>query len=169
MNNLPPSNSYKFQLSFKGNLVEHSVDAYAVANTILATSLALNRISELKFNDELKDTLRININAFKQGSFISEFLIYLPQTIDPGLVAVLFPKVEEGYRIGKEILQTLGLVIAVRKKWMGEKPKEVRHNEDSSITITGSNNVVINIAARDLSYVQDSRLGENIKKMVGLK
>jgi len=40
---------YKFDLSFKGHLVENSVDAFDLANTILAISQALNQIASNTF------------------------------------------------------------------------------------------------------------------------
>jgi hypothetical protein len=53
---------YKFKLSFKGRLVENSVDAYDVANTILATSAILQEISKILYGEEA--AIKININAF---------------------------------------------------------------------------------------------------------
>ena len=40
---------YKFKLGFKGKLIENSVDAFDVANTILATSQSLQELAVTSF------------------------------------------------------------------------------------------------------------------------
>ena len=100
---------YRFQLSFQGNLVENSVDAYSVANTILATSQALSQIAEIKYGENAKNYIKINIHAFKEGSFISDFLIYASQIA--GVSAPLLPQIKNAYGVGKELVSNFKLII----------------------------------------------------------
>ncbi len=154
---------YRFQLSFKGDLVENSVDAYAVANTILATSQALSQIAEIKYGEGAGNQIKININAFKQGSFISDFLIYAAPLAVPA--TVLLPCCQDVYKTGKEMLSTFKLILDIKKELKGKRPKKVVVESDSHIEIHGDNNKVMVINVDDLRALQDKTISRSINKI----
>ncbi len=125
---------YKFHLSFKGQLVENSVDAFDVANTILATSYALQEVASVKLGEEAAKNLRLNVAAFKEGSLISDFLYYMA----PPMVAVapqLMPIAQNVIEASKTVLDGFETFARVRKLLKGQPPKEVRVVENGNVVI----------------------------------
>ena len=155
---------YQFQLSFKGELVENSVDAYDVANTILATSQALHEIAEIKFGKESVKDLKININAFQKGSLISDFLIFIKQNKD--LAVPLIPFATDIYVNGKNLLDGLKVIIEVRKLLKGKPAKEIKAIDNRQIKITGQDNSTTIINYNDFRGLQSRTLTKNINKII---
>lgn len=152
---------YKFDLTFKGDLIENSVDAFDLANTILAVSQALNQISSIKY-ESIIGKVKINVNAFSQGSFVSEILIYIDQGKD--IIAPLFPMLGTGYKVGKEILSGLKVYLDVRQMLKGNPPTKVEHN-NNGVTIYGNNNK-ISVTHNDFRIIQDKTISRNLDKAV---
>lgn len=152
---------YKFDLTFKGDLVENSVDAFDLANTILAVSQALNQISSIKY-ESISGKVKINVNAFSQGSFVSEILIYIDQGKD--IIAPLFPMLGTGYKVGKEILSGLKIYLDVRQMLKGKPPTKVEHN-NNGVTIYGNNNQ-ISVTHNDFRIIQDKTISKTLDKAV---
>lgn len=152
---------YKFNLTFKGDLVENSVDAFDLANTILAISQALNQISSIKY-ESTSSKVKINVNAFSRGSFISEILIYVEQGKD--LIVPLFPILGTGYKIGKDILSSLKMYLDVRQMLKGRPPSKVEHNNDG-VVIYG-NNTQIFVTHNDFRVIQDKSVSKSLDKAV---
>ncbi len=155
------SDYYKFDLTFKGNLVENSVDAFDLANTILAVSQALNQISSIKY-ESISGKVKINVNAFSQGSFVSEILIYIEQGKE--FITPLFPMLGTGYEVGKEILSALKVYLDVRQMLKGKPPTKVAHSNDG-VTIYGNNNQ-ISITHNDFRIIQDKTISKSLDKAV---
>jgi len=155
------SDYYKFDLTFKGDLVENSVDAFDLANTILAVSQALNQISSIKY-ESISGKVKINVNAFSEGSFVSEILIYIEQGKD--LIAPLFPILNTGYNVGKEILSSLKVFLDVRQMLKGKPPVKVEHN-NNGVTIHGDNNNIF-VTHNDFRVIQDKTVSRNMAKSV---
>lgn len=154
---------YQFKLSFEGNLVEHSVDAFDLANTILATSAALQEIAEIRYGTEKAQEIKIHINAFQQGSHISEFLIFLQN--NAGAIIPLIPEfAKKGYEIGKEIISTITTLIKVKEMLKGKKP-EIIQLDNSTIQIKGNGNTV-NINNFDFRALQSKTVSRNITKAI---
>jgi len=152
---------YKFDLTFKGDLIENSVDAFDLANTILAVSQALNQISSIKY-ESISGKLKINVNAFSEGSFVSEILIYIDQGKD--LIAPLFPMLGTGYNVGKEILSGLKVYLDVRQMLKGKPPTKVEHN-NNGVIIHGNNNQV-SVTHNDFRVIQDKGISRNVDKAI---
>jgi len=156
---------YKFNLSFKGQLVENSVDAFDVANTILATSSALHEIAKINFGDDRMNDLRININAFQKGSLVSEFLIYIKDNA-AGVVPLLPSVAIGGLRAGKEIISTLKTVLEVKEMLKGKKPTDVKRIDQNKISIVGDNNTTLIVTHAEFRAIQSKELSKDIAKMV---
>lgn len=157
------SDIYRFQLSFKGDLVENSVDAYAVANTILATSQALSQIADLRYGENVSNNIKININAFNKGSLVSDFLIYAQDAV--GASVILLPVLKDAYKTGKEMLATFKLIIDIKKELKGKRPKKVVPINNNQIEIHGNNNTVLVVSVDDLRAVQDKTISKSINKI----
>lgn len=155
---------YQFQLAFKGELVENSVDAYDVANTILATSQALHEIAEIKFGKEAVKNLRININAFQKGSLLSDFLIFINQNKD--LALPLIPLATDIYITGKNLLDGLKVIIEIRKLLKGKPAKEIKAIDSRQIKITGQDNSTTIINYNDFRGLQSRTLIKNVNKII---
>ncbi len=155
---------YQFQLSFKGKLVENSVDAYDVANTILATSQALHELAEIKFGKDTAKELKININAFRKGSLISEFLIFIEQHQE--LLVSLMPLASSIYDTGKNILDSLRVIIQIKKMLKGKPAKEIKAIDNRQIKIVAQDNSITIINHNDFRGLQSKTLTKNINKII---
>ena len=152
---------FKFDLTFKGDLVENSVDAFDLANTILAVSQALNQISSIKY-ESMRGKIKINVNAFSEGSFVSGILIYIEQGKD--LIVPLFPALITGHNVGKELLSSLKVYLDIRQMLKGKPPAKVEHNNDG-VTIYGDNNKIF-VTHNDFRIIQDKSVSKNLDKAV---
>ncbi|HNY36250.1 MAG TPA: hypothetical protein PLD14_01410 [Candidatus Pacearchaeota archaeon] len=157
-------NFYQFQLSFKGDLIENSVDAYDVANTILATSQALHEIAEIKLGKDAVKDLKININAFQKGSLISDFLIFIEQNKE--LAIPLIPYISNIYNTGKDLLDGLNVIIEIRKMLKGKPAKEIKAIDNRHIKIVGQDDSTTTINYYDFRGLQSKTLIKNINKIV---
>lgn len=158
------SKFYQFQLSFNGDLIKNSVDAYDAANTILATSQALREIAEIRYGKEATQDLKININAFQKGSLVSEFLIFINDNRDTALA--LWPYALNFYSTGKDILDTLKTVIETRKILKGEPAKEIKAIDNKHIKITAQDNSKTTINYFDFRGLQSKTITNNINKII---
>lgn len=155
---------YKFTLSFKGQLVENSVDAVDVANTIMATSQALYEIASIHYGNEVDEILKININAFERGSLHADFLTFIEQTA--AVVVPLLPEINQGLTLGKTIVSTLKTFINVRKGLEGKAPSKIVAQQDGSINIVGGTNNTFNITLNDLRTLQNKTVIKSVGKMM---
>ena len=157
--------SYRFDLSFKGQLVENSVDAFDVANTILATSYALQEIAITKFGEENTKLLKLNISAFKEGSMVSEFMYHFASLARD--VAPLFPLSGDIIKTGTTILDGLKTYIDIKKLLKGKPPESAKAIEGGKvelhINVNGNNNKII-IDYSDFGLLQSPTLAKNVAK-----
>lgn len=155
--------SYKFNLAFKGQLVENSVDAFDVANTILATSQILNELAEIRYGNNAKEQIQININAFKQGSLKTDFIILAR---DLGVIATpLIPVATNIYEIGKNVLSGYKTIIAIRKILKGKPPKSIKQIAGTKIEFTSFDNSKMEVNYYDLRGVQSRTVQTNLAKI----
>jgi len=158
------SDHYKFSLTFRGQLVENSVDAYDLANTILAVSQALGRISEIHYGAKDKDRIRINISALiKQGSLV-DFLIYIVQP-SAGALLPLLPLAPQAVEVGKVMLGSLKMFMEIKSALKGQPPQKVVHKQNGNVEIHGDNNYVVNISNNDFRALQDKAVSKSVAKI----
>lgn len=156
---------YSFDLLFKGQLVENSVDAFDVANTILATSSALQEIAIIKYGNETAESIKININAFQKGSLLSQFLIYLRDNVIA--LSPLMPEIaRNGYTIGKEMLGGLKTVIDIKELLKGKPPKEIKQINPTTFEIHTGDNSEVTVNNFDFRALQSKEIARNVAKMV---
>lgn len=166
--NAVDKNYYKFQLSFKGKLVENSVDAYDVANTILATSNILQEIAEIKFGTATSDKIKINIHAFKEGSLVTDFILHNLDTMVTTAPA-LIPMTNTIFTTGKDILTTFKTYLDIKKALKGEQPAEIKalSGNKFELKVNGdNNNVTFQVNAQDLRVLQSKTIEKNTEKIV---
>ncbi|MEK7172009.1 MAG: hypothetical protein AAB739_03815 [Patescibacteria group bacterium] len=155
---------YKFKLGFKGKLIENSVDAFDVANTILATSQSLQELAVIHFGEQTAKEIKLNINAFKQGSLETDFLMFYNVAKDN--IAPLLPIVGSIYETGKTILSGYKTYIDVKKLLKGRRPKKVVAKDNSTVSITAFDNATINITYNDFRALQSPTLAKNVEKSI---
>jgi len=161
--------SYNFKLAFRGEQIDNSVDAFEAANTILATSQAFQEVAGILTNSDAKETIKININAFQKGSFITDFLVTTPVPI--GALPLITPVIPTIVEVGKNVMSTLKTFIEIRKALKGKPPQEVRPLPNGSINIVtkvngDNNNITFNVSAGDFRALQDKAVIKNIAKAV---
>lgn len=161
-------NSYSFDLHFDGQLVENSADAFDVANTIIALSTAIQQIVRIKYGDDASKQVSLNINAFKEGSLKTQFLMLLnddatrQQLIDAAQMYAV-----PVFTIGKETLSVLSDFISVRTWLKGKKPKRVVPDMlGNTYTIYASDNSTVTINSDSFKALQDKTISRNIAKAV---
>ncbi|MBD3281780.1 hypothetical protein GF391_03470 [Candidatus Uhrbacteria bacterium] len=160
---------FEFQLSFKGQLVENSVDAFDVANGILATSQSLQEIAEIHFGEQASQNLKLNISAFKKGSLESNFIYFF----DAALFAapVLIPVARDIVQTCTGILNGYETYLNIKKMLKGGRPEKITPiNQDQikiDINVNGNNNAVI-IGYPDLRALQSPTLAKNTAKIAQL-
>lgn len=155
---------FKFKLSFKGELIENSVDAFDVANTILAFSQSLHELADIKYGEDYSESIKININAFSKGSLNTDFLIFVDQGKDIALG--LLPIATNTVNVGKEVVSAYRTYVDIKKMLKGKKPKKIEVAADNSVKIIAYDNAVININYNDLRALQSKTLAKNIAKVV---
>lgn len=162
------SSYYKFQLRFRGQLVENSVDAYDAANTIIATANILQEIAEIKLGTETSDKLHFNIQAFKQGSHITDFIIHSTEFAVQNAPALL-PLASTVYTVGKSLLESLKLLIEIKTALKGGQPAKIspEANGQFLLQVTGDHNTInYHISAQDLRMLQSKSIEKNTEKAV---
>jgi hypothetical protein len=155
---------YQFRLSFKGELVENSVDAYDVANTILAASQALHEIAEIQFGSDIANDLKININAFQKGSLLTDFILFIEN--GKNLAVPLLPFANDIFKTGKNILDGLKTIIDVKMMLKGSPAKEIKAIDNKQVRITAQSGAIVNISFNDFRALQSKTLNRDIIKMV---
>lgn len=156
---------YRFQLFFKGELVENSADAFDVASTIIATTQSLQEIISIRYGDEAAKEIKLNINAFKEGSLISDFILFFDQTKD--LVAPLMPIVKSACEVGKATLESFSTYISVKKMLKGKAPKAIQAIDGGQkFQITANDNATIIINNYDLRALQSKTLSKSAARSV---
>jgi hypothetical protein len=160
---MPETDSFKFKVGFKGDLVANSVDAFDVANTILATSQVLHELADIHFGDNAKQHIQININAFKEGSLWTDFLI-LAKDVQDGVVP-LIPMATEIHKVGGTLLKGYKTLIDVRKLLKGKPPKSVKQVGDSQIEFKAYDNATLTVNYYDMRAVQSKTIQQNFAKI----
>lgn len=157
--------TYRFSLAFRGQLLENSVDAFDVANTILATTYALQEIASIKFGEEQSKNLRLNISAFKDGSLISDFLYHFAE-VAQNVPPVLLPIAPSIFEASKTVLDGLGTYIEIKKLLKGRPPESVKAINDQKVEIKIGDGNVINITYNDFRVLQNNTITKNIAKAI---
>ncbi len=159
---------YKFDLSFDGNLVEHSADAFDVANTIMAISATLQQMVKIKYGDEAAKQVFLNINAFKEGSLKTQFLMFLTEPEKANRTVELIEGMGLSvFQVAKQSLEMLNTYIDVRKKLKGGKPKSIKSNPGgNTYNITLNDNSSLTINQSDLKALQDKTIARNVDKVI---
>lgn len=152
---------FEFELGFKGQLVENSVDAFDVANTILALSTAITQICEINYG-EGNEAIKVNINAFKKGSLITDFLVYVKDGLPYSPIPIFDGK--KALDIGKNILDTIKVFVEVKTLLKGNKPKSVKSVGDKLIQIIAEDNSNVNITINQYKSLQDKTIAKNLEK-----
>lgn len=154
--------AYRFRLAFDGELIENSVDAFDVANTILATSYALQEISTIQLGDKGSRNLNLKISAFKEGSLITDFLYHF----GPILAASqpLLPIAQDIYKVGSGVVGGLKTYIELRKLLKGEKPKKVVAINNQNIELHFGDNNHVTINYNDMRLLQSQTMAKNVEK-----
>jgi hypothetical protein len=156
---------YRFQLSFKGQLVENSVDAFDVANTILATTLALQEIATIKLDRDTARDLKLNIGAFKEGSLVSEFVYHMAPlvAVAPTIIYHSAPQIID---VSRTVIDGLKTFIDVKKLLKGKRADSVRAVDGGqNVTITVGDNSSVTINYNDYRALQSQTLSRNVAKM----
>lgn len=153
---------YKFKISFKGQLVENSVDAYDVANTILATSAVLQEISKIRYGEDT--AIKININAFTEGSLETQCLILLDSAKETA--AALIPVGTTILQVGKSILDGYKTYIDIKKFLKGKPPKETKILAGNNIQITSQDNSSMTVNYYDFRTLQSNTIAKNAAKAI---
>ncbi|MGD1003616.1 MAG: hypothetical protein ABR884_03535 [Minisyncoccia bacterium] len=157
--------SYRFDLSFSGQLVDNSVDAFDVANTILATSYALQEIAMVKLGEEASKNLTLNISAFKEGSMVSEFIYHFASLAAD--ITPLLPLSGDIAKTGTTILNSLKTYIDIKTLLKGKPPESAKAISDNkieiNINVNGDNNKIL-IDYPDFNLLQSQTLAKYIAK-----
>lgn len=159
---------YKFQLSFKGNLIENSANAYDVANTIIATTNILQEITEIKYGKQTSDKIRINIHAFKEGSLETDFLMHSIDVVADNAPA-LVPLAGTIFSVGKNTLTAFSTYLSIKKALKGEQPSEINalSGNKFELKINGdNNNTYITVDNHDLRILQSKTIERNTEKAI---
>lgn len=159
---------YKFKLSFKGNLIENSADAYDVANTIIATANILQEVAQIRYGSETSDLIKINIHAFEKGSLDTTFLMHAFDTakITTGALLPMAPTI---YEVGKKVLETFKTYLEIKKALKGEQASDIAalSGNKFQLNIKGNdNNINFIIDAQDLRVLQSKTIDKNTEKVV---
>lgn len=154
---------YRFQLFFKGQLVENSADAFDVASTIIATTQSLQEILSIRYGDEAVKDIKLNINAFKEGSLVSDFILFFDQARD--IATPLIPVTEHALEVGKSMLEGFNTYVKVKKLLKGKSPKKIQALDDGTkFEVTASDNTTIIINNYDLRGLQSKTLAKSTAK-----
>ncbi|MDO8589898.1 MAG: hypothetical protein Q7R69_01325 [bacterium] len=156
---------YRFQLFFKGQLVENSADAFDVASTIIATTQSLQEILSIRYGEEAAKGIKLNINAFKEGSLVSDFILFFDQVKDAAIP--LIPLAGNVYDVGKTMISGLNTYINVKKLLKGKPPKAIQAlSGGQKFEITANDNATIVINNYDLRALQSKTLARTTAKAV---
>lgn len=166
---------YKFQLSFKGQLVENSVDAFDVANTIIAFSQAIQKLAEIHYGVEEAKKIKINVNAFREGSLATDFLLLIkdvkemaepliPLVATSATSAVI--KGKEVLEVGKDLLDSYKVITGIKTLLRGKKPKDVKALPDGRVSMNIGDNNVITVNMFDFRGLQSKELNKDLARMV---
>lgn len=156
---------YRFRLFFKGQLVENSADAFDVASTIIATTQSLQEIISIRYGDEASKSIKLNINAFREGSLNSDFILFFETASNA--VVPLIPIASNVYDVGKTVISGLSTYIAVKKLLKGKPPKKIQAiNGGQEFKIIANDNATININSYDLRGLQSKTLAKSTSKAV---
>lgn len=156
---------YRFQLSFRGQLVENSVDAFDVANTILATSNSLAEIANAKLDRQTADALKLNISAFREGSLVTDFIYHFAPNLVVTIPAII-QAAPDIVTVSTTIIDGLKTFIEVKKFLKGKQPESVRATDGGqNVIITMGSNSSLTINYSDYRLVQSQTLAKNVSKI----
>lgn len=158
---------YKFDLVFDGELVENSADAFDVANTIIALTNATREMVRIKFGEDTAKQVTLNINAFKEGSLKTQFLMLLsePETAVP-TVSLIAGSSYKAYKIGKDAIGMVKDYVSVRKWLKGKKPQRIEATPGGDTYIIHANNSNITIGKDSFKALQDRTVQKSMDKVV---
>jgi hypothetical protein len=158
---------YRFDLVFDGELVEHSADAFDVANTIIALTTATREMVRIKYGDDASKQVSLNVNAFNEGSLKTQFLLLItdPSTAAPTLLVTAGAGLK-AYKTGKEALGMVTDYIKVRKWLRGKKPDKIDVSPGGDTYNIYADNSVINIGKDSFKALQDKTVQRNMDKIV---
>lgn len=157
---------FRFDLTLDGELVENSADAYDVANTIIALTTATREMVRIKYGDEVAQQVSINVNAFKQGSLKTQFLLIMNE---PNVQQAALPVLASGYHAykhGKAALEMVKDYISVRKWLKGKKPDKITVSPGGDTYNIHLNNSVLTINKDSFKALQDKTVQKSMDKVV---
>lgn len=156
----------QISLTFDGKDMNHSVDAFDLASTIIAFGRVIEDIAETNFLKK-DDKLQININAFNQGSFESIFDINL---IEAAGVVTTGAKVIIDNVAGNPvflIIKSFRQLVELKKFLQGKPPQKIEVNStQGDVMILNFNGDNIHVDLSTLRSLQSKSTGCNLKKMV---
>lgn len=159
---------YKFELVFDGKLVENSADAFDVANTIIALTNTTREMVRVKYGDDASKQVTLNINAFKEGSLKTQFLLMLtePNVHTIPLISATAVGGFKAYKVGKEAIGMVKDYVSVRKWLKGKKPTKVEASPTGDTYTIYATNSQITINKDSFKALQDRTIQKNMDKVV---
>jgi hypothetical protein len=160
------TDKYRFDLVLDGELVENSADAFDVANTIIALTTATREMVRIKYGDDVVQQVSINVNAFKEGSLKTQFLLLLNEPIVQQATLPVLAGSYSAYKYGKDAVDMVKDYISVRKWLKGKKPEKIVASPGGDTYNIHMNNSVLTINKDSFKALQDKTVQRNMDKIV---
>src|SRR5262245_61472864 len=119
-------------------------------------------VSKIRYGED--SSLKININAFQQGSLVTEFLFLFDRAKDVAIP--LLPMAGNIIEMGKYILEGYKTYIDIKKFLKGKPPKETKVLDGNNIQMISQDNSKMVINYYDFRTVQSNTVAKNAAKAV---
>ncbi len=161
------NDNYRFDLTFDGELVENSADAFDVANTIMAVSSLIQEVVSLEHGEETAKKVSLNINAFKEGSLKTQFLfLYSDPTTLQAQALVIAGTTWGAIKYGRQALGVVKDVVNARKWLKGRKPDKIEAKPGGDTYVIHANNSKLTINKTVFKALQDKAVAKNLDKAI---
>lgn len=166
--------SQELTIKFEGaDLEEGVINIYDLATTIISFGKSMEAIAK---NERItaQNKLNIDVSALKPGSFEVHFLLSIHQQIDPdqlmlvGTVGALITS-QETMDYAKRIIDIFKGVIKVKKFLSGEKPKEIKieqNGNNAQATVYNFHGDNMKISMPVYNALQDKHISQSIRDMI---
>lgn len=152
--NISNTDTQEMKIKYDGG---NTIDANTYINSLIHFTTIVQEVNK-ELSSENK--VEVQIKANKPGSFMVDVLI---QSINDGSLKHIFSKDNLDY--AKTIIQTVAEVYKVAKHLMGNKPKEIKSDNDSIIRIENNNGQVMNFDFRGANiYLKNTTIKEAISQ-----
>ena len=154
-------------LKFDGSELNHSVDAFDLATTIIAFGRVIEDIANINYLK--KDAkLQINVNAFKEGSFESIFDLSVIEA--GGAVLTMAKTIIDNADTDPVdlIISTFKQVVDLKKFLQGKPPKSIEldaSNNQGNVTVLNFNGDNMHVDLSALRTLQQKSVNSNLQKM----